>query len=149
MQQHQPKFAAKELERRRWSKGPALSSSFHATGGRDPGGSQAGMSERPLTDYRVDVSERAEIRRGGPLPMGTHESGGGVDFALFSRNASRVRRERLARSVDAKPAKVIDLDPARNRTGDVWHVWLEFAAATLRASAILLLRPKPGKRAQP
>ena len=23
------------------------------------------------------------------------------------------------------PARVIDLDPARNRTGDVWHVWVE------------------------
>ena len=26
---------------------------------------------------------------------------------------------------DAMPARVIDLDPARNRTGDVWHVWVE------------------------
>ena len=26
---------------------------------------------------------------------------------------------------DATPARVIDLDPARNRTGDVWHVWVK------------------------
>ncbi len=57
--------------------------------------------------------------------MGTHESGGGVNFALFSRHASRIRLELFDQPADAKPARVIDFDPARNRTGDVWHVWLE------------------------
>ncbi len=59
------------------------------------------------------------------MPLGPHESGVGVNFALFSRHASRVRLELFDRAADAKPAKVIDLDPARNRTGDVWHVWVE------------------------
>jgi glycogen operon protein len=27
--------------------------------------------------------------------------------------------------MDEKPARAIDLDPARNRTGDVWHVWVK------------------------
>ncbi len=81
--------------------------------------------ERPLHDYVADVSEHTEVRRGVPLPLGTHESGGGVNFALFSRHASRVRLELFDRAADATPAKVIDFDPARNRTGDVWHVWLK------------------------
>jgi isoamylase len=59
------------------------------------------------------------------LPLGPHESGGGVNFALFSRHASRVRLELFDRAVDVTPARVIDFDPARNRTGDVWHVWVE------------------------
>src|SRR5665647_768211 len=81
--------------------------------------------ERPLHDYLAEVSEHTEVRRGVPLPFGAHEYGGGVNFAFFSRHASRVRLELFDFPVDATPARVIDLDPARNRTGDVWHVWVE------------------------
>jgi len=81
--------------------------------------------ERPLTDYVAEVSEHTDVRRGVPLPLGTHESEGGVNFAFFSRHASRVRLELFDHPADATPAKVIDFDPVRNRTGDVWHVWLE------------------------
>ena len=55
-------------------------------------------------------------------PMNTE---GGVNFAIFSRHASRVRLELFDHPADATPARVIDLDPARNRTGDMWHVWVE------------------------
>ena len=81
--------------------------------------------ERPLHDYVADVPEHDEVRAGVPLPMGTHEYEGGVNFAFFSRHASRVRLELFALPADATPARVIDLDPARNRTGDVWHVWVQ------------------------
>ena len=81
-------------------------------------------SERPLHEYVAEVSEHTDVRSGVPLPFGTFESGGGVNFALFSRHASRVRLELFDRAVDAAPARIIDLDPARNRTGDVWHVWV-------------------------
>jgi isoamylase len=57
--------------------------------------------------------------------MGTHEYGGGVNFAIFSRHATRVRLELFDHPMDAKSAMAIDLDPSRNRTGDVWHVWLK------------------------
>ncbi|MBW8364677.1 MAG: glycogen debranching protein GlgX [Rhizobium sp.] len=82
-------------------------------------------AERPLHDYAAEVSERTDIRRGMPLPLGAHESEGGVNFALFSRHASRVRLELFDRTHDAVPARALDLDPARNRTGDVWHVWVQ------------------------
>ncbi len=65
------------------------------------------------------------MRRGVPLPLGTSESSGGVNFSLFSRHASSVRLELFDHPADAAPTRVIDLDPARNRTGDVWHVWVE------------------------
>ena len=48
-----------------------------------------------------------------------------MNFALFSRHASRVRLSFFHHAPDKKPAKVIDLDPKRNRTGDVWHVWVD------------------------
>lgn len=59
------------------------------------------------------------------MPLGASESEGGVNFALFSRHASRVRLELFDQHADATPARVVDFDSARNRTGDVWHVWVE------------------------
>ncbi|HET6493417.1 MAG TPA: alpha-amylase family glycosyl hydrolase, partial [Burkholderiales bacterium] len=81
--------------------------------------------ERPLREYLAQVCEHTAVRRGAPLPMGTHESEGGVNFAFFSRDATRVRLELYDRAADATPSRSIDLDPSRNRTGDVWHVWIE------------------------
>jgi isoamylase len=82
-------------------------------------------SERPLHDYVVEVSERTDVRVGVPLPLGTYARGEGVNFAFFSRHASRVRLELFDLPEDAKAARAFDLDPERNRTGDVWHVWIE------------------------
>jgi 1,4-alpha-glucan branching enzyme len=83
------------------------------------------VSERPLNDFLAEVSERTDVRVGVPLPLGTYALDEGVNFALFSRDATRVRLELFDHPEDAKAARVIDLDPARNRTGDVWHVWIE------------------------
>jgi isoamylase len=80
--------------------------------------------ERPLHDYVAEVSERTEVRMGVPLPMRTMNMGG-VNFAVFSRHGSRVLLELFDLPVDATPARVIDLDPERNRTGDMWHVRVE------------------------
>ncbi len=57
--------------------------------------------------------------------MGTHGDGEGVNFSFFSRHASRVRLVLFDQPKDTTPARVIDLDPEGNRTGDVWHVWVE------------------------
>lgn len=81
-------------------------------------------SERSLPDYEAEVCEQAEIRVGYPFPFGPQEWGEGVNFAVFSRHATRVRLELFAHAEDAAPSRSIDLDPARNRTGDVWHVWI-------------------------
>ena len=82
-------------------------------------------AQRELHTYIAELSERADVRAGSPLPLGALERGGGVNFAIFSRNASRVRLELFDHTEDAAPARIIDLDPARNRTGDVWHVWVK------------------------
>jgi hypothetical protein len=41
--------------------------------------------QRELHDYISEISERADVRAGSPLPLGTQERGGGVNFAIFSR----------------------------------------------------------------
>jgi isoamylase len=85
--------------------------------------------QRELRDYITEISEHTAIRAGSPLPMGTQECGGGVNFAIFSRYASRVRLELFDHLEDATPARFIDLDSARHRTGDVWHVWVKGVAS--------------------
>ena len=69
-------------------------------------------AQRELRGYISEVSERADVQAG-------------VNFAIFSRDASRVRLELFDHAEDAVPARLVDLDSARNRSGDVWHVWVE------------------------
>jgi glycogen operon protein len=82
-------------------------------------------AQRELHGYISEISEHSDVRAGSPLPLGTEEKGGGVNFAIFSRDASRVRLELFDHPHDAAPARAIDLDSACNRTGDVWHVWVK------------------------
>jgi isoamylase len=72
----------------------------------------------------ISATNTGEVRAGSPLPFGASQSGDGVNFAIFSRNATRVVLEFYDNPGDASPVRVIDLDPARHRTGDAWHVWL-------------------------
>ena len=83
------------------------------------------LAERPLPEYLAEVRETTDIRRGFPLPLGARAFMDGVNFTLFSRNARRVRLELFADCADAKPSRSIDFDPVRNRTGDIWHVWVK------------------------
>lgn len=57
-------------------------------------------------------------------PLGATVVHGGVNFSLFSRNASGVELLLFDREDDAKPSKVIPLDPASNRTYYYWHVFV-------------------------
>jgi len=49
---------------------------------------------------------------------------GGVNFAFFSKNATRVRLEFFDHPEDSK-AQGIDFDPSINRSGDLWHIWIK------------------------
>jgi len=70
-------------------------------------------------------SEVGDIQAGNPLPIGgAHEQGNGVNFVLFSRHATGVRLDFYQKPDDSSPSRIIDLDPVRHRTGDVWHVWV-------------------------
>jgi isoamylase len=67
-----------------------------------------------------------EVLPGNALPIGgAHQSGDGVNFVLFSRHATRVHLELYQNANDSHAARSIDLDPARHRTGDIWHVWVQ------------------------
>jgi isoamylase len=57
-------------------------------------------------------------------PLGASVHGDGVNFSVFSRQATAVELLFFERVDDAKPARVISLDPASNRTYHYWHVFV-------------------------
>jgi len=62
-----------------------------------------------------------KISRGSPIPFGSTLTREGINFALFSKNATKVTLVIFA--AEAKtPLLEIPLDPRFNKTGDVWHV---------------------------
>ena len=82
-------------------------------------------TERNLANGFAAPSEVGDVQAGSPLPIGgAHQHGTGVNFVLFSRHATGVRLEFYKTSDDSSPSRIIDLDPIRHRTGDVWHVWV-------------------------
>jgi isoamylase len=83
------------------------------------------LAERPLPEYLAEVRETSDVRRGFPLPLGARAFMDGVNFTLFSRNARRVRLELFADCTYPIPSRSIEFDPVRNRTGDIWHVWVK------------------------
>lgn len=77
------------------------------------------------------VTELFEYSPGLPLPQGAHSVKGGVNFALFSRNASRVWLLLFADTRAVEPFQTIELEPARHKTGDIWHVHVHGAGGGL------------------
>jgi glycogen operon protein len=57
-------------------------------------------------------------------PLGAIPDAGGVNFAVFCRNATAVQLLLFDRADATQPAQVIDLDPALNKTYFVWYVYV-------------------------
>ena len=70
-----------------------------------------------MTDMRV--------QNGMPLGFGAVITPAGVNFSIYSRDATQVSLVLFDSEKDQKPSHVIDLDPFLNRTGDVWHILVE------------------------
>jgi isoamylase len=73
----------------------------------------------------LSLCEVQAVRSGVPFPLGAQVRGDGVNFALFSRHATGVRLDLFDHPEDATPGRTFILDATRNKTGDIWHVWLE------------------------
>ena len=59
---------------------------------------------------------------GRPMPLGCSMTAHGWNFAVFSRHATGVSLLLCSADSPATVRRVVDLDPACQRTGDVWHV---------------------------
>jgi glycogen operon protein len=62
--------------------------------------------------------------RGRSVPLGATVVEGGVNFSLFSRNASGVELLFFDREDDATASRTLRLEPATNRTYHYWHVFV-------------------------
>jgi glycogen operon protein len=61
---------------------------------------------------------------GRSSPPGATVMDGGVNFSLYSRTAARVELVFFDRDNDARPSRVIAIDPAANRTYHYWHAFV-------------------------
>ncbi|MBM9536890.1 glycogen debranching protein GlgX [Desulfobulbus alkaliphilus] len=68
---------------------------------------------------------------GSPLPLGSEITPWGINFALFSRHAEAVSLMVLP-DPESLELTEFPLDPAVHKTGDIWHILLVNAPATLR-----------------
>ncbi len=69
------------------------------------------------------VFQPEKIERGSPLPFGATTSQGGVNFAVFSENATAISLC-LFDPAETTPCCEISLDPKIHRTGNMWHCFL-------------------------
>ena len=70
-------------------------------------------------DYALQVTQ------GKPLPFGASVTEKGVNFSLFSRHATSIVLALFKNQDDSEPYFSYTLDPQKDRTGDIWHVFIE------------------------
>jgi isoamylase len=63
-----------------------------------------------------------DLSRGHSAPLGATPTRGGVNFSVFSKNATRVELLLFDRVDDAGPRRVVSLDPQIHRSYHYWHV---------------------------
>ncbi|MCQ2573276.1 MAG: glycogen debranching protein GlgX [Treponema sp.] len=76
------------------------------------------------------------VQSGSPLLSGATVMDGGVNFAVYSRNATRVVIYFFDRDDSANPSASYEFDPEKNKTGDIWHCFVE----GLKEGALYLYR---------
>ncbi|MDL1981480.1 MAG: glycogen debranching protein GlgX [Deltaproteobacteria bacterium] len=70
------------------------------------------------------MAERYEVLQGHAHPLGATPDKEGVNFSLFSENATSVQLLIFDRHDDPEPTQVIDLYPTVNRTFHFWHIYV-------------------------
>jgi len=68
--------------------------------------------------------DAGRLIRGSISPLGATCYGEGVNFSLFSKHATGVELLLFDSVDEARPARVIRLDPAANRTYHYWHTFV-------------------------
>ena len=61
---------------------------------------------------------------GTPLNLGATITPEGVNFSIYSKNATAVSLCLFDDDKSQKPYTVIPFDPKKNKTGDIWHIEL-------------------------
>jgi glycogen operon protein len=94
------------------------------------------VCSRALRDLPGKESPLINVEAGRPLPLGASIHERGIQFAVFSRNATAVSLLLFDRPEDKDPAEEIVFDPAHDRSGDIWHIFV----SGLKPGALYLYR---------
>ena len=73
---------------------------------------------------KLDSRLKDADNQGRSAPLGATVSADGVNFSIYSRDASGVELVFFDREDDALPGRVMVLDPNVNRTGFYWHTFV-------------------------
>lgn len=66
-----------------------------------------------------------KTQKGSPLELGATIKPNGVNFSIYSKDATKVVLYLFENEDDDKPAFEVELDSEENKTGDIWHIFLE------------------------
>ena len=80
--------------------------------------------DQAFAEEEMSAAAKGVESTGRSSPLGATVVPGGVNFSVFSRNASGMELLFLDREDDAQPARVITIDPVANRTYHYWHVFV-------------------------
>ena len=81
-----------------------------------------------MMSYRQPPAEQTPVAvrtTGHSFPIGATLRPGGANFSVFSRSATAVELLLFDRVDDARPSRVIPIDPLANRTYHYWHAFVE------------------------
>ena len=62
---------------------------------------------------------------GTPEPLGPTVSQEGINFAVQASRATKIDLLLFDNVTDQRPSQVIPLSPQHNKTGDIWHIFVE------------------------
>ncbi|MBM7559055.1 glycogen debranching protein GlgX [Marinitoga litoralis] len=74
--------------------------------------------------YENPGSETLLKTEKGYPKLGATVDSEGVNFALFTKNGKKVWLELYQNFYDDKPSHIFELDPVKNKTGNVWHIYI-------------------------
>jgi len=80
--------------------------------------------DRAVTAGEISAAAKGAEGIGRSSPLGATTLPGGVNFSVFSRNASGVDLLLFNREDDIQPERMITIDPATNRNCHYWHVFV-------------------------
>ena len=63
-------------------------------------------------------------KKGAPLGLGAVITQDGVNFSIYSKDATAVGLCLFENDMAKQPYALVSFDPAKNRTGDIWHIEL-------------------------
>src|SRR5437773_7820642 len=85
------------------------------------GGEISGNFREPRDVSTIVTQETTE---GRSSPLGATLSLEGANFSVYSKHATAIDLLLFDRVNDARPARVIRIDPSTNRTYHYWHVFM-------------------------